>query len=89
MELQKEILPNRESFGADPFGYSSSAWITLGAGSDTGGFPCRYFKTTNNRGFKKPDTMVDPSRGNVASCVYGNQSRTKFRFYAHLCEGGV
>lgn len=54
MSLENRIHPNRHSFAADPFGYSSSAWIKWGMAQTLAGFPVDISKPPTAEDLKSP-----------------------------------
>lgn len=54
MELEKFVLPDRENFGRDPFGYSALAWHRWCAASTLAGFPVNMLRTPTSDDLKNP-----------------------------------
>jgi hypothetical protein len=54
MNLEKKILPSRNAFAADPFGYSSSAWLKWGIAQTVAGFPMDISKPPTTEDLKSP-----------------------------------
>ncbi len=52
--LAKHILPNRDDFGRDPFGYSAMAWHKWGAAQTIAGFPVDLSKAPTSEDLKSP-----------------------------------
>lgn len=52
--LEKHILPNRDGFGSDPFGYSALAWHKWGAAQTIAGFPVDLSKPPTSDDLKSP-----------------------------------
>lgn len=52
--LEKHILPNRDGFGSDPFGYSALAWRKWGADQTIAGFPVDLLKPPTSDDLKSP-----------------------------------
>lgn len=54
MNLEKFVLPNRDDFGKDPFGYSALAWHRWCAASTLGGYPIDMSRTPTSEDLKNP-----------------------------------
>lgn len=54
MDLKKQLQPNRSAFAADPFGYSSSAWLKWGIAQTAAGFPVDISKPPTAEDLKSP-----------------------------------
>ena len=54
MNLGKKLQPNRNAFAADPFGYSSSAWLKWGIAQTIAGFPVDISKPPTAEDLKSP-----------------------------------
>ncbi|MGX1175494.1 hypothetical protein [Pseudomonas sp. R151218B TE3479] len=54
MNLHKKLQPSRNSFAADPFGYSSSAWLKWGIAQTLAGFPVDISKPPTAEDLKSP-----------------------------------
>jgi len=54
MNLEKFVLPNRDDFGRDPFGYSALAWHKWGAARTIAGFPVDLSKPPTSEDLKNP-----------------------------------
>ena len=54
MELEKFVLPDRDNFGRDPFGYSALAWHRWCAASTLAGFPVNMSRTPTSDDLKNP-----------------------------------
>ncbi len=54
MELDKFILPNRDDFGKDPFGYSALAWQRWCAASTLAGYPVDMSLPPTSEDLKNP-----------------------------------
>ncbi|MCH4900583.1 hypothetical protein [Pseudomonas sp. B707] len=54
MNLEKKLQPNRNAFAADPFGYSSSAWLKWGIAQTVAGFPVDISKPPTAEDLKSP-----------------------------------
>jgi hypothetical protein len=54
MDLEKFVLPNRDDFGRDPFGYSTLAWHRWCAASTLAGYPIDMSQTPTSEDLKNP-----------------------------------
>jgi hypothetical protein len=54
MDFKKKLQPNRNAFAADPFGYSSSAWLKWGIAQTVAGFPVDISKPPTAEDLKSP-----------------------------------
>ncbi|TFH79130.1 hypothetical protein [Pseudomonas kribbensis] len=54
MDFTKKLHPNRNAFAADPFGYSSSAWLKWGIAQTVAGFPVDISKPPTAEDLKSP-----------------------------------
>lgn len=54
MNLDKFVLPNRDDFGKDPFGYSALAWNRWCAASTLGGYPVDMSRPPTSEDLKNP-----------------------------------
>ena len=54
MKLEKFVLPNRDDFGRDPFGYSALAWHKWGVASTLAGFPVDLSRPPTSQDLKNP-----------------------------------
>ena len=54
MNLDKFVLPNRDDFGKDPFGYSALAWHKWGTASTLAGFPVDLSQPPTSEDLKNP-----------------------------------
>lgn len=54
MDFKKKLQPNRNAFAADPFGYSSSAWLKWGIAQTAAGFPVDISKPPTAEDLKSP-----------------------------------
>lgn len=52
--LEKYVLPNRDGFGSDPFGYSALAWHKWAVTQTLAGFPVDVSKTPTSDDLKSP-----------------------------------
>lgn len=52
--LKKQLLPNRQIFAADPFGYSAMAWQKWAVAQNVAGFPIDPLKTPTSHDLKSP-----------------------------------
>lgn len=52
--LPKQLLPNRDAFGRDPFGYSTLAWHKWGLAQTIAGFPVDLSKPPTSDDLKSP-----------------------------------
>lgn len=52
--LRKQMGPDREGFGKDPFGYSSLAWHKWGVAQTLAGFPIDITKAPTSEDLKSP-----------------------------------
>jgi hypothetical protein len=52
--LQKQLLPNREAFAADPFGYSSMAWMKWALAQEIAGIAADPSVPPTSRELKNP-----------------------------------
>ncbi|WP_405123514.1 hypothetical protein ACI514_08350 [Pseudomonas sp. M20] len=54
MDFKKKLQPNRNAFAADPFGYSSSAWLKWGIAQTVAGFHVDISKPPTAEDLKSP-----------------------------------
>lgn len=54
MKLEEFLLPNRDDFGKDPFGYSALAWHKWGVASTLAGFPVDLSRPPTSEDLKNP-----------------------------------
>jgi hypothetical protein len=54
MKLEQFVLPNRDEFGKDPFGYSALAWHRWCAASTLGGYPQDMSRPPTSEDLKNP-----------------------------------
>lgn len=54
MKLEEFLLPNRDDFGKDPFGYSALAWHKWGAACTLAGFPVDLSRPPTSEDLKNP-----------------------------------
>jgi hypothetical protein len=54
MDLEKFVLPDRDNFGRDPFGYSALAWHRWCAASTLAGYPVNKSRTPTSDDLKNP-----------------------------------
>ena len=54
MNLEKFVLPNRDDFGKDPFGYSGLAWHRWCAASTLAGYPMDMSRVPTSEDLKNP-----------------------------------
>lgn len=54
MRLETFVLPNRDEFGRDPFGYSALAWHRWCAASTLAGYPVDMFRQPTSEDLKNP-----------------------------------
>jgi len=52
--LKKQLLPNRDAFGSDPFGYSALAWHKWGMAQTIAGFPVDISKPPTSDDLNSP-----------------------------------
>jgi len=61
-DYNKQLAPDRNAFGSDPFGYSSLAWIKWGIVQTIAGFPVDISKTATSENLKSPVLWLSQAR---------------------------
>ena len=75
MAFKNGHQPNRHAFAADPFGYSSSAWIKWGIAQTVAGYPVDISKPPTAEDLKSPILWLTQAEAltQAAVTVLGNQ----------------
>lgn len=87
MNLAKKIQPDRHAFAADPFGYSSSAWMKWGMAQTLAGFPVDIGKPATAEDLKSPILWLTQAEALTQAAVTVIRNEPPFETMTEYTKG--
>lgn len=75
--LEKYLLPDRQAFAADPFGYAALAWYRWALAQELAGLPTDPERPPTAYDLKSPGPLAKPGPRALRGCDHRSAGRTK------------
>jgi len=85
--LEMHVLPNRDGFGSDPFGYSALAWHKWGAAQTIAGYPVDLSKPPTSEDLKSPVLWLSQAHALAESARIVLQNKPKLSHLPNSVRG--